>query len=159
MVSIYFWSVQCCSLVPAVTSLSYVRFSGPRCVCARVCSCLCAGVYRSVFMCSNWITGMVLWTSKAHVWVNNCSVFALLRPGYWRRGTFVLFTLAVSYGLITFMFDTFMQFLFFLIRSVELCGSSLEDRHLHRNSGDSVLWNLFCWRHHTTCDATCYWMF
>lgn len=75
-------------------------------------------------------------------------MFALLRPGYW-RGTFVLFTLAVRYGLITFMFDTFMQFFFFffsfnfffllLILSVALCGSSLEDRHLHRNSGDSVL--------------------
>ncbi len=36
----------------------------------------------------------------------------------------------------------------FLIHSVELCGSSLEDCHLHGNSGNSVLWNLFCWRHH-----------
>lgn len=70
-------------------------------------------------------------------------MFALLRPGYWRRGTSVLFTLAVRYGLITFMFDTLMQFffnfIFFLILSVALCGSSLEDSPLHRNSGDSVL--------------------
>lgn len=36
----------------------------------------------------------------------------------------------------------------FLIHSVELCGSSLEDCHLHGHSGNSVLWNLFCWRHH-----------
>lgn len=35
-----------------------------------------------------------------------------------------------------------------LIGSVELCGSSLEDCHLCENSGNTVLWNLFCWRRH-----------
>lgn len=155
MVSIYFWSVQCCSLVPAVTSLSYVRFSGPRCVRACVLVSMCRRLQECVCSCAltNWITGMVLWMFKAHVWVNKCSVFALRRPGYWRRGTFVLFTLAVRYGLITFMFDTLMQFFFFfpsfLILSVALCGSSLEDSHLHKQWRLSSL-KLVCWRHHVT---------
>ena len=142
------------------------------CVCALVSVCRCVSLcerVECVLMCSViWNTSMVLWTFKAHVWVNDCAPWNL-------------FVVVVVFGVCLFLYpscscwqwkDTRVHLFFavhfscriwfddisvwyscicsFLILSVELCGSSLEDCHLHGNRGNSVLWNLSCWRHHVT---------
>lgn len=104
---------------------------------------------------------MVLWTFTAHEWVNNCAPWTHLFLFFFTklfklndcpsgRIQLYLFVLVHLSCRIRFsdisVFNTYICL--FLIHSVELCGSSLKDCHLHGNSGNSVLLNLFCWRHH-----------
>jgi len=133
------------------------------CAYARV---PCAGVLFHVSawsMCysapTNWITSVVLRIFTARVWVNNCSPWnqfcfivslsKLTVEGYVCTPFLLLFTFScrIWFDDISVWYSDICSF---LIHSVELCGSSLEDCHLHGNSGNSVLWNLFCWRHHMT---------
>ncbi len=140
-------------------------------MCVRWCPCAGVLVYVCVCgVCVNvlWLTEIlantkVLWTFKAHVWVNDCApwnlffffCFFFLRVSLSKlfKCSFVHLFFVVHLSCRIWFDDISVWYSYicsFLIHSVELCGSSLEDCHLHGNSGKSVLWNLFCWRHHMT---------
>lgn len=79
---------------------------------------------------------MVLWTFKAHVWVNDCAPWNLffcvfLYPSWLWKETFVhIFLCCSPFSCRIYWFDDisvwYSYISSFLIHSVELCGSSLE---------------------------------